>query len=596
MLGQIAYTGRWFYPFTKTVYNRKEDTQKQVLRHPSEMSKKHFENLRIVPDELFYAVNARRRPRGSAPRSFPHFLEGKATCDCGDAGQRFVMSRRQMTCNRYEEGGNCPAQTHSIMTMHVERAVLDAVGAKVRSVVGEEDFAVAVDRSLRETATRRRSARAEAALEISDVRAQLMRLLDDDLKGDYPADILAEKRALLKGRLQEAEGKLEALVELPEVLGADQRLRALSDTLDHIMTRLPFRATTEGESQVSLALARLVRRVVVLRAQQQKGTLHLRIELDFFAFLHEDDRAASSSLVTDVVEVAIEHSIGRHARLGNAAAALRTTGEHRIDDARWGLVAYLLPDVTSRRADSRDISTRDVVDALLLRLRTGLPILSTACGDSVAMERALTRFVYAAGDQILLDALQASDPAFVEKLDLRPVETARSRWKVGADDWRERRGSAARRHALEGTSALTDAQWEASAPLLHPSVELSYKGTCGLPGRLLLEAVIFALRTGAAWRRLPQRFGDGRVVENAMRRLVLSGSWDKLVAMWGETFPELLDGLDVDRLAKRKRGSAQWRGPTPKRSRYARSGGLAPAEPRPPVKHGAVAGRRRKAC
>ncbi len=596
MLGQIAYTGRWFYPFTRTVYDRKSNTQKQVLRHPSEMSKAHFENLRIVPDELFYAVNSRRRPRGSTPRTFPHFLAGKASCDCGEPGQRFVMSPRQMTCNRYQEGDGCRARTHSIITSHVERAVLDAIGAKLRSFVDEEDFAVAVDRSLRETAARRRSARADAMREIENVHAEFMRLLDEDIRGGYPPKILSEKRALLDAQLKEAEGKLDALVELPEVLGADERLRALSDTLDHIMTRLPFRATTAGESEFSLALARLVRRVVVRRAQQPKGTLNLRIELDFFAFLHDDDRAAPSCLESDVVEVAIEHSMGRHARLGDAAAALKSTGEHRIDDRRWELVADRLPDVTSRRADSRHLSTRDVVDALLLRLRTGLPVLSSACGDSIEMERAITRFIYAAGDQILLDALQGSDPGFVESLDLRPVVSARSRWKVGAEDWRERRGGAARLHALDGQTALDDAQWAASAPLLHPSVELSYKNTRGLPARLLLEAVILALRTGMSWRRLPQRFGDGRVVENAMRRLVSSGSWDRLVAMWRESFPALVDGLDVDRLAKRKRGSAEWRGSTPKRSRYARHGGVAPAELRPPSKEGGAVGRSRRTC
>jgi DNA invertase Pin-like site-specific DNA recombinase/transposase len=591
LLRQIAYTGRWYYPFTKTVYDRRTDTQKQILRHPSEMSKMHFEELRIVSDELFYAVNARRRPRRSGPRGYAHFLEGKATCDCAGAeGQRFVMSRRQMVCGRHLDGDACPARSRSVMTINIERAVLDAVGGKLRSIVGEEDFATAVDRSLRETAERRRSARAEAEREAANVRAQLMRLLDEDIQGLYPPDILSEKRTLLGGKLADAEAALDSLVELPEVLGADERLRALSDTLRHIDGRLPFRAATEGESRVSMALSRLVRGIEVRRAGYAKGRMRLRVELDFFAFLHEDDGTAPPHSQSDVVEVDVEQFMGRHARLGDVAAVLTATGEHRIDDARWTLVADMLPDVTSRRADSRHLSTRDVVDALLLRLRTGLPLQSTACGDSIVMARALARFVYAAGDQILLGAIGKSDPGFVEGLDLHPVDSARSRWKLGSDDWRERRGSAARMQLLDGHAALDDLQWAASAPLLHPCVEMSYKGTGAIPGRPLLEAVIFALRTGLAWQRVPKRFGEARLVLNGMRRLVRSGSWDKLVAMWSETFPELVDGLDVERLAKWHRGSAQWRGPSPKRSRYARSGGVPPAEARP-RRHGRATSR-----
>jgi transposase len=253
------------------------------------------------------------------------------------------------------------------------------------------------------------------------------------------------------------------------------------------------------------------------------------------------------------------------------------SGGYRIDDARWALVAKHLPDVTGHRNDSRHIPTRALVDALLLRLRTGLPLLSAAFGDAPEMRRALSRFVYAAGDQILIDLLREADPSFVAGLDLGPVEAARARWKVGGDDWRKRRGPAARFHALDGQDALTDEQWLASKPLLHSSIEISFKGTPGIPGRMLLEAVILALRTGLSWRRMPERFGDERNLTNSVRRLVRSGSWDRLLELWALRFPELLDGLDVGRLANMLRGSAEWRGPSPRRSRYARNGGVAPA-------------------
>lgn len=581
ILGQLAYTGRVYYPFTFNIFDRRTGKTTEKRRHPSEMTRRQFENLRIVSDELFSAVNEKRLPRGKNKFEHSHFLAGKATCDCtGVEGQRFALGGRQMTCNIWSDGDGCPGRRRSVMQATVERAVLSAVCDRLRSFVGEEDFAAAVDRSLREAAAGRRVARADVERKIADTRAQLRRMLVDDIRSSYPLDLLSEERDRLQRELADLQAQLAALAELPEIEGAEDRLRTLSATLDHLVERVPFRAVTAAEATVSAALARLVQRVVVMREGQRAGTMRLAIHLDFLSFLHEEGGSSVGDGLL-VIHVDVEQPLGRHDRLRNEAERLLTTGSYWIDDARWELVADRLPDVTSHREDSRHISTRALVDALMLRLMTGLPLLSTAFGDPPEMRRALTRFVYAAGDQILVDALREADPHFVARLDLGPVEAARARWKLGDQDWRRRRGPAARFHALDGRNALTDEQWEASKPLLHPSIELSLKGTPGVPGRLLLEAVILALRTGLSWRKMPHRFGGERLLTNSVRRLVRSGSWDRLLELWTMRFPELVDGLDVERLAKMLRGSAQWRGPSPKRPRYARNGGVAPAARHP---------------
>ncbi len=578
VLGQLAYTGRWYYPFTLNTFDRKSGKVAVQRRHPSEMTRNYFDHLRIVPDDLFFAVNEKRRPRGKQKFEHSHFLAGKATCDCaGVEGQRFTLGGRQLTCNVWSDGGCCPARRHSVMHETVERAVLTAVCGKLRSFVGEEDFAAAVDRSLREASAARRAARADVERKIAVTREQLRRALVKELESTYPSDLLSEERSRLTGELADLQARSADLAELPEVDEAGERLRTLSATLDHLIERVPFRALTEAEAKVSAALARLVQQVVVIRDGRPAGTLGLAIHLDFLAFLQEDGSCGSPGVGLDVIHVDVEQPMGRHVRLREDAERLMASGGYRIDDARWALVAKHLPDVTGHRNDSRHIPTRALVDALLLRLRTGLPLLSAAFGDAPEMRRALSRFVYAAGDQILIDLLREADPSFVAGLDLGPVEAARARWKVGGDDWRKRRGPAARFHALDGQDALTDEQWLASKPLLHSSIEISFKGTPGIPGRLLLEAVILALRTGLSWRRMPERFGDERNLTNSVRRLVRSGSWDRLLELWALRFPELLDGLDVGRLANMLRGSAEWRGPSPRRSRYARNGGVAPA-------------------
>lgn len=581
ILGQLAYTGRIYYPFSRNVFDRNTGKITKKPRHPSEMTRNQFEHLRIVSDEVFFAVNTKRQLRGKNKWEHASFLTGKATCDCsGVEGQQFTMGGRQMACSVWNDGDGCPARRSSVMHAPVEHAVLSAVCDKLRSLVDEEDFASAFDRSMREVAVARSKARDGVERRIEEILARLTEMLRRELQHKYPSEVMAAEQERLQLELAKNQTELVDLAELPIVEDAEERLRTLSATLDHLLERVPFRAETPAEAAVSAALARLVRRVVVMREGRRRGTMRLAIHLDFLAFLHEEGGATGDDGL-QVIHVDVEQPLGTRDRLRDDAERLRAIDAHRIDDARWGMVADRLPDVTSHREDSRDISTRDLVDALLLRLRTSLPILSKTLGDTLALERALTRFIYAAGDQILIDILREADPEFVAGLDLRPLEVARQRWKVGGQDWRKRRGPAARLQALDGRDALTDEQWEASKPLLHPAVELSLKGTPGVPGRVLLEAVILALRTGLSWRRMPERFGGKQLLENTVRRFVRSGSWDRMLEMWTREFPELVDGLDVERFAKMRRGSAQWRGPSPRRSRYARNGGVAPAARRP---------------
>ena len=81
---------------------------------------------------------------------------------------------------------------------------------------------------------------------------------------------------------------------------------------------------------------------------------------------------------------------------------------------------------------------------------------------------------------------------------------------------------------------LTDAQWEAVAPLL--------PGKAGDPGRtaaddrLFVDAVYWLAKTGAPWRALPERFGNWNGVWRRFSRWSASGMWSTaLEAPAGET-------------------------------------------------------------
>jgi transposase len=75
---------------------------------------------------------------------------------------------------------------------------------------------------------------------------------------------------------------------------------------------------------------------------------------------------------------------------------------------------------------------------------------------------------------------------------------------------------------------LTDAQWERLAPLLPP--EKPKTGKPNKPHRLILNGILWKLRTGAPWRDLPERYRPWETVYTRFRRWRWAGVWDQVLA------------------------------------------------------------------
>jgi transposase len=75
---------------------------------------------------------------------------------------------------------------------------------------------------------------------------------------------------------------------------------------------------------------------------------------------------------------------------------------------------------------------------------------------------------------------------------------------------------------------LTEAQWARLAPLLPPQQPKT--GKPAKDHRLLLNGILWKLRTGAPWRDLPERYGPWSTVHSRFRRWRLAGVWDRLLA------------------------------------------------------------------
>ena len=75
---------------------------------------------------------------------------------------------------------------------------------------------------------------------------------------------------------------------------------------------------------------------------------------------------------------------------------------------------------------------------------------------------------------------------------------------------------------------LTDQQWERIAPLLPKRT--STRGRPPKDTRLVLNAMLWLLRTGAPWRDLPKRYGPWGTVYGRFRQWKQAGVFDALLA------------------------------------------------------------------
>jgi transposase len=79
---------------------------------------------------------------------------------------------------------------------------------------------------------------------------------------------------------------------------------------------------------------------------------------------------------------------------------------------------------------------------------------------------------------------------------------------------------ATRRHELG------DEAWGRLAPLLPPAKP----GPARKDDRLVVNAILWRLGTGAPWRDLPERYGPWQSVYTRFRRWTEAGVWDRLFA------------------------------------------------------------------
>jgi transposase len=80
---------------------------------------------------------------------------------------------------------------------------------------------------------------------------------------------------------------------------------------------------------------------------------------------------------------------------------------------------------------------------------------------------------------------------------------------------------------LPGLPALTDERWEQLRPLLPPQKPLT--GRPAVDHRLVVEGMLWVVRTGSSWRELPERFGPWSTVASRYQRWLKEGLWARIL-------------------------------------------------------------------
>jgi putative transposase len=79
---------------------------------------------------------------------------------------------------------------------------------------------------------------------------------------------------------------------------------------------------------------------------------------------------------------------------------------------------------------------------------------------------------------------------------------------------------------LLSASDLTDAEWTLLEPLLPPESPVGRPRLHSL--RLILNAIFYQLRTGGAWRFLPQEWPPWKTIYHSFRKWRVDGTWERL--------------------------------------------------------------------
>ena len=117
MLSRIAYTGRWEFGRKRNEFSTKRDYSRQIEQPDTEVELFHCEELRIVDDELFFAVQRRlaelkHGPRGPEKDKVPHLWDMVVDLFwCAHCRERYYQAGANGKGMQCKNGDLCPCKS-----------------------------------------------------------------------------------------------------------------------------------------------------------------------------------------------------------------------------------------------------------------------------------------------------------------------------------------------------------------------------------------------------------------------------------------------------------------------------------------------------
>jgi DNA invertase Pin-like site-specific DNA recombinase/transposase len=567
ILSNILYTGRIHYRRTKQTQDRATGTKEYSSRPSSEWVKGTNPDLRIVSDDVFKAVyearlSRRRRHPSESPKSSEERTNGRVSlfgspvCDCSAVeGQRFLLTQDHTnlrhSCSLEKLRGGCRSEVASSLKFDfVESAVLKEVCAFLAPKLDQATFKDGIRKRIAEEAANIENRRKALQSEIDETDRKAERLLDQDLLANHSSERIERRHDEIEHRLTELRQDLASLPKFnPEEIDFEGRAAGVKDALGFLATRIPFVPSTENDHTACRLFRRLVKRIVIQRCGRPLGSIGLLIDIQFEALFLDDDALAAGSFPVETLkaEIFALHSYARNEASRDYMNKLASSGQFALTDAQWKLIGPILPPtMDTYHLGPRAVTTRAVADALIFKMRNGMPIFMPPdhFGDRRLVANACLRLIYAGGVEKIVQVLGAADPAWLEGLDIDSVARFQRSVEISkVPRVAIRPIETAGRCAREGTFRLTDRQWKMLEPAVDPRVQQpTGKAARPISARTILDGILIKLRTKCAWHKMPAEFGFLRITALSV---AYTGTWDRVVAILQKEFPEVLEGLNT---------------------------------------------------
>lgn len=225
--------------------------------------------LRIVPDDLWNAVQARKQARGGDDRHHrtrpKHLLSGLLKCGC--CGSGYVVAGRDkrglfLGCSRHRETGLCDNR-HTLAMATIEARVLDGIEKQLTAPDLIAEVIRECHRKLNELERGRATERADGERRLKKIEKELSAIVDLLVSGDVPARSVKQRMTELEAERTSIEATLGDVHQQPPVQFHPKAAERYREKVRDLKQALAHAADPENREAAIAGIRDLVEKIVI---------------------------------------------------------------------------------------------------------------------------------------------------------------------------------------------------------------------------------------------------------------------------------------------------------------------------------------------